>query len=150
MCATLGRIVNDYQGLIEICRQRAEELAISREGIDDLTGLADGYTGKLLGKRLRKTLGPLSLGPMLNVLGLKMLIIEDDVGTARTLSRREPVDRANQRFENSCNSPKQLPAPKRSKPMLIPAATNEAAKLNPSRAHLRVVQSKRPSRSKYG
>ena len=34
MGAVLGRICNDYESLIEICRQRADELAISREGID--------------------------------------------------------------------------------------------------------------------
>jgi hypothetical protein len=39
---------------------------------------------------------------MLGVLGLRVLLIEDDVATARTLALRTPVDRANQRFGNVC------------------------------------------------
>ena len=112
MGAVLGRIVNDYHGLIEICRQRAEELAISRSGIDDLSGLPNGFAGKALGDRQRKGLGPLTLGPMLQVLGLKLLIIEDDAAAQRTLARRTPVQSNQQRFGNvSRLTPKLLTAP---------------------------------------
>jgi hypothetical protein len=112
MGAVLGRIVNDYQGLIEICRQRADELAISREGIDVLSGCAPGLAGKILGHRQTKKLGPLTLGPMLQVLGLKLLIIEDDAATARTLGRRTPVQKNQQRFDNvSRLTPKLLASP---------------------------------------
>jgi hypothetical protein len=133
MGAVLGRIVGDYHGLIEICRQRAAELEISRSGIDDLSGLPSGHAGKLLGKKQVKRMGALSLGLMLETLGLKMLIIEDDAATAHTLSRREPVSQNQQRFGNKCNSgPKLIAAPKK----------------NPA-LPLRVVQTKR-RRSKYG
>ena len=91
MRAVLGRIVNDYQGLIEVCRQRAAELAISRSGIDEVSGLPNGMAGKILGDRQVKKMGPLTLGPLLQTLGLKMLIIEDDAATAKTLARRTPV-----------------------------------------------------------
>jgi hypothetical protein len=112
MSATLGRIVNDYQGLIEICRQRAKELAISRSGIDDLSGLPNGFAGKALGARQRKGLGPQTLGPLLQVLGLKLLIIEDDAATARTLGIRTPVQANQQRFNNvSRLTPKLLGGP---------------------------------------
>jgi hypothetical protein len=141
MGAVLGRIVNDYDGLIEICRQRAEELAISREGIDDLSGLADGLAGKLLGKRRRKNMGPTSLGPMLQALGLRLLIIEDEAATARTLALRTPVQSNQQRFGNVCRI---------SKTLLPPSSTPASSPPPPpvSRAHLRVIQSKR--RGKYG
>jgi hypothetical protein len=148
MGATLGRIVSNYDGLVEICRQRADELEISRCGIDSISGLAAGQAGKILGRKQKKRMGPVSLGLMLETLGLKMLIIEDEAATARTRSLRTPVDRCNQRFDNKCNSQKQLPkgaAPKRSEPVLIPGTS----KLSPSRAHLRVVQGKRKG-SKYG
>ena len=115
MGAVLGRIVNDYQGLIEVCRQRAEELAISRSGIDDLGFLPNGFAGKALGRGQAKKMGPLTLGPMLQVLGLKLLIIEDDAATARTLALREPVQASQQRFGvdgRSRYAQKQLPAPK--------------------------------------
>jgi hypothetical protein len=103
MGAMLGRIVNDYHGLIEICRQRAAELEISRSGIDVISGLAVGHAGKILGKNQKKRLGIVSLGLMLESLGLRLLIIEDEAATARTLRLRNPVDRAQQRFGNQCN-----------------------------------------------
>ena len=112
MGAVLGRIVNDYQGLIEVCRQRAAELAISRSGIDEVSGLPNGMAGKILGDRQVKKIGPLTLGPLLQTLGLKMLIIEDDDATAKTLARRTPVQANQQRFGNvSRLAPALLPAP---------------------------------------
>jgi hypothetical protein len=87
-----------YESLIEVCRQRAAELAISREGIDVLSGCAPGLAGKILGHRQVKKLGPTTLKPMLQVLGLKLLVIEDDRETSLTLSIREPVQASQQRF----------------------------------------------------
>jgi hypothetical protein len=98
MVATLGRVINDYESLIEVCRQRAAELAISREGIDLLSGCAPGLAGKILGHRQAKKLGPTTLKPILQVLGLKLLVIEDDHETALTLAVREPVHARQQRF----------------------------------------------------
>jgi hypothetical protein len=147
MGANLGRAIVDYSGFIESCRERADELALSRAEIDRLAGLPSGYAGKLLGKDgagpRKKRVYPISLGSMLGVLGLRMLLIEDETATARTLALRVPVDRANQRFGNKCNSkrllsfedPLQLAAPPREPPPT-------------SRAHLHVVQSRRGG--KYG
>ena len=138
MATTLGRTVSDYRGLVETCRARADELGISRLEIDRLGGLLAGYAGKLLGKDglgpRKKKMWPVSLQAMLGVLGLKILIIEDDAATARTLALRNPVDRANQRFGNVCRiSAKLLPKPSQPAPLL------------------RVVSAKRPARgSKYG
>ena len=78
MGALLGRVINDYESLIEVCRQRADELALSREGIDVLSGCAPGLAGKILGHRQIKKLGPTTLKPILQVLGLKLLVIEED------------------------------------------------------------------------
>jgi hypothetical protein len=112
MGAVLGRIVNDYEGLMEVCRQRAAELEISRLGIDELSGLPTGFAGKILGHRQAKRLGPKTLGPLMQVLGLKLLVIEDESTTARTLARREPVTNCQQRFNNvSRLTPKLLPPP---------------------------------------
>jgi hypothetical protein len=157
MC--IARPIVGYRGLVETCRQRADELAISRLEIDRLAGLPAGYSSKLLGrddseKRKQKRMWPASLEAILGTLGLQIIIVEDHAATSRTLSRRVPVDAHQQRFDNKCNSPKQLPKIAASlgkepdKPMIISAASNEGTKLNPSRAHLRVVQSKR--RGKYG
>jgi hypothetical protein len=80
---------------------------------------------------------PTALENMLGVLGLKILLIEDEAAAARTLARREPVDSANQRFGNTCRlSAKLLPPPSR------PAASPPV---------LTVVPAKRSARGgKYG
>jgi hypothetical protein len=112
MGAVLGRIVNDYESLIEVCRQRAAELELSREGIDVLSGCAPGLAGKILGHRQIKKLGPTTLKPVLQVLGLKLLVIEDDREASLTLSIREPVKSSQQRFGNvSRLTPKLLASP---------------------------------------
>ena len=80
---------------------------------------------------------------MLGALGLKVMLIEDDVAAARTLALRVPVQRNQQRFGNTRNSSLKIES--------IESAEVAAPRGNEppvSRAHLRVVQGKR--RSKYG
>jgi hypothetical protein len=140
MC--IARPVLGYKGLVETCRQRADELAISRLEIDRLAGLPAGYSAKLLGKgngeTKQKRMWPAGLEAILGTLGLQIIIIEDHAATSKTLSRRIPVDQCNQRFDNKCNS-KQLPK----------LAAPQDKTLPVSRAHLRVIQGKRRG-SKYG
>ena len=126
MGASLGRTFTDYGTLVETCRARAVELGLSRLEIDRLAGFADGYSGKLLGKRSvedvgyprrksSKKLWPVALEAMLGVLGLKILLIEDEAATARTLALRVPVTRYQQRFGNvSRLSARALPPPEES------------------------------------
>lgn len=55
---------------------------------------------------------PVSLEAILETLGLKILVIEDEVAAARTLARREPVQQHQQRFGNASRlATKQLSAP---------------------------------------
>ncbi len=140
MGARLGRTINDYKALVETCRQRADELGLSRLEIDRLGGLPAGYAGKLLGAAgaggRNKKMWPVSLEAVLGVLGLKILLIEDEAATARTLALRTPVDRTNQRFGNVCRISAKLLAPP-SQPVSPPL--------------LAVVSPKRSARgSKYG
>jgi hypothetical protein len=44
----------------------------------------------------------LQIGPLIVTLGLKIVLIEDEAATARTLALRVPVDQAQQRFGNVC------------------------------------------------
>jgi len=69
--------VRDYHGLHMALRARAEQIGASRLAIDDLAGLQPGYSGKLLGPRMVKKLGALSLGALLQALGLKLIVAED-------------------------------------------------------------------------
>jgi hypothetical protein len=140
----IARPVTGYKGLVETCRQRATELAVSRLELDRLAGLPAGYSAKLLGKDdgvpRKKRMWPASLEAILGTLGLQIIVIEDYAATSRTLSRRVPVDHANQRFDNKCNS-KTVPQ--------LAAPAKEPAPV--SRAHLRVIQGKRRgSKRAYG
>jgi hypothetical protein len=102
--AKLGRAFSDYRTLVEICRARADELELSRSELDRLSGLPAGYSSKLHGRdgaeRRGKKMWPFSLEAMLGVLGVRIVLIEDDAATARTLALRVPVDRSQQRFGN--------------------------------------------------
>jgi hypothetical protein len=80
-------IVRSYGDLHKALRLRADELGTTREAIDELTGLQNGYAAKLLAPVPIKSLGPQSLGPMLAVLGLKLLVVEDPDTIARITSR---------------------------------------------------------------
>jgi hypothetical protein len=116
--ASLGRLITDYRTLVETCRARADELELSRSEVDRLSGLPSGYAGKILGKdagapgKKHKKMWPISLELMLSTLGLRILLIEDEAATARTLALRTPVQSNQQRFGNvSRITPKLLAAP---------------------------------------
>ncbi len=152
MGATLGRLITDYRTLVETCRARADELAISRSELDRISGLPAGYAGKLLGNDgcgpRKKKMWPIALESMLGTLGLKILLIEDEAATARTLALRIPVDRSNQRFNNHCNSKASLKIESIESRAKLAASRTIEPPPPASRAHLRVVQSRRGG--KYG
>lgn len=81
--------IRNYDDLHNALRERADAINIPRTAIDELTGLADGYAGKVLGQGKTKKLGPLSFGAMLAVLGLKLLLVEDSEQTHRMRDRWE-------------------------------------------------------------
>jgi hypothetical protein len=103
--ARLGQAITTYRILVETFRQRADELELSRSEIDRIAGLPSGYAGKILSvgaAKKPKRMGMISLENMLATLGLKIILIEDEAATARTLALRVPVDQAQQRFGNVC------------------------------------------------
>jgi hypothetical protein len=145
MGASLGhttpfaRVVYTYPAFVEAIRDRTADMEISRLEIDRIAGLPPGYSGKVLSRNSIKRVGMHSLGPLLETLGLIIMIVEDPAARDRTLARRAPVDAANQRFGNKSNSPKLL-----SNVESIKLAAHQNSKPAPvSRAHLRVIQGKR-------
>jgi hypothetical protein len=76
--------VRDYAQLHTALRLRADELKTTREAIDDLAGLQNGYAAKLLAPVPIKSLGRESLGPMLAVLGF-LAGRRSRIGTANSL-----------------------------------------------------------------
>jgi hypothetical protein len=143
---SIARPISDYRTLVETFRARADELGLSRAEIDRLSGLPDGYSGRLLGRaaiapgvnKQRRRMLPTALDSMLGVLGLRILFVEDEAATARTIAMRVPVNQKNQRFDNKFNAKPQV--------RKIAAPANEPAVMH---SHLRVIQGKRRG-SKYG
>jgi hypothetical protein len=98
-------LIASYDDFIAVCRDRADELEMSRLEIDHISGLSTGYASILLMKTPRKNFGPVSLPLMLDVLGIRLLVVEDPKLTARTLKRRT------KRVNTHAHYPRQLPAP---------------------------------------
>ena len=79
----------DYDDLRAALRQRAEELNISRMGIDRVSGLPNGYSAAVLSETANKRLGAKTIGPLLAALGLKLVVVEDAEAMARYTARAE-------------------------------------------------------------
>ena len=89
-------IVNDYDGLIQALRARCAELAVTHEIIDDVSGMQAGYSSKLLAPVPIRQLGKISLGPMLQCLGLRLTVEEDLEALQKIESRLTKRDRKKQ------------------------------------------------------
>jgi hypothetical protein len=85
----IGRRIVSYEDVVQAFRDRADDLEISRNELDGLTGLADAHCSMLLTKSHMKVFGPRSLPAMLKVLGLRFRIEEDLEKTELTLRRRQ-------------------------------------------------------------
>jgi hypothetical protein len=81
-------VIANYSDVLDVFRARADQLEVSRLEIDHLSGLTTGYASILISRAPRKVFGPVSLGLMLDVFGLRLLVVEDPKLTARTLKRR--------------------------------------------------------------
>jgi hypothetical protein len=86
-------VVRSYDELHAVMRARVEELQVTRESIDNVTGLQSGYAGKLLAPIPIKSLGRTSMGPMLEVLGLALVVVEDPESLEKYADRLEKRER---------------------------------------------------------
>jgi hypothetical protein len=69
--------IHDYAGLRLALRQRVEQLNVSRNCLDSVSGLPSGYVGKILSPYGKKRIGGMSLGLLVRAAGLKMTLIDD-------------------------------------------------------------------------
>jgi hypothetical protein len=83
-------VVSDYEQLVMALRARAEALNISNMTIDETAGLPSGYAGKLLSICPNRTLGRVSLGCLLAVLGLRLVVEEDPAALDRVRPHLTP------------------------------------------------------------
>jgi hypothetical protein len=80
----------DYDGMLAAVRARVNELQVNGERFDEFAGLPRGYLSKLIGIRPSRGLGKLSLGLVMNGLGMSLLAIENQEATARLKNRLLP------------------------------------------------------------
>ncbi len=74
---------SDYAGLIAAFRARADELQVSRLAIDEVAGFCSGYCAKILSPRRTRGITAMTLGPLLQTLGLKLVVVEDPEALAK-------------------------------------------------------------------
>lgn len=98
-------IVTDYDSLVAAFRARANELNVSRATLDDVSGLASGYASKLLATPPIKTVGAVSLGPILGALGMSIVLVEDPEQLRRIASRMVDRNTAQVRGHANASSP---------------------------------------------
>lgn len=77
----------EYSELIDALRARVRELNTTNEGVDEIAGLPARYTVKLFAPMAMRSLGRISLGPLLGALGLKLHVVEDAEALARIKKR---------------------------------------------------------------
>jgi hypothetical protein len=82
--------VTDYDQLIEAFYARAEQIGASRAALDEAANFPDGYMSKLLGRKKVRRIGADSLGPLLRVLGIRLVVVEDPVSLAKYTSKLTP------------------------------------------------------------
>ena len=87
-------LARDYYELHELLRARVAELGIKLDSVDDAGMLPDGQASKLLALVPRKSvLGALTLGSILQALGLALVVVADPKAVAyaeRKWERRGP------------------------------------------------------------
>ncbi len=66
------------QEIADALNIRRQELGITINELNDVTGFAGGYVGKIFAKGYRKNLGQLSLPTFLEALGCRLVIVADE------------------------------------------------------------------------
>lgn len=138
----------DYAGLVQAVRDRTEQMEMSRLELDHIAGLTPGHSDKILRPWPGKKFGIMSLGAVLQTLGLVLVIMEDPAARDKTLARRTPFCAHNRRVGNHCH-PKKLPAIADCGPT---ADEQPAAPPRESigHAHLRVIEQRVKGGARWG
>jgi hypothetical protein len=76
-------IMADYDGIWKAIRDRVDAMQVTRETLNGMANLQDGYMGKLLGGAQVKKFGKQSLGKTLGAIGCDLALIEDEIQTAK-------------------------------------------------------------------
>jgi len=87
-------VIHDYPDLLDVLRARAilRQITVGGEDTAEVAGLPIGYVQKIIGPRPVRRIGMMSLGPLLGVLGLKLIAVEDADALERYGSRLKKRD----------------------------------------------------------
>ncbi|MCK1672800.1 hypothetical protein [Bradyrhizobium sp. 150] len=91
-----ARIIGSREQLLEVVRDRRDELDLSHDLLDSITGLQGGYVSKLLADPPVRGFGEMSLQAVLDALGLRIgfaVIMEDPERAERVRARWKPRKR---------------------------------------------------------
>ena len=69
--------ITDYDGFIAAIVARMTAIGLTHEGLEAL-GFAKGHVGKILAPNRSKNVGPKTFGPLLQLLGIKLIAVEDE------------------------------------------------------------------------
>lgn len=86
MSRQLG-VVRSYDDWLAIARARMCQLSITFETLDSLSGVASGYSAKLLGPNPSRRFGMMSFAAIIGALGIQLIAVEDADALARVQPR---------------------------------------------------------------
>lgn len=90
------RLIGSREQLLQVVRDRRDELDVPHEVLDAITGLQSGYVSKLLADPPVRGFGEMSLKALLDALGLRIafaVIMEDSEQAERMRGRWRPRQR---------------------------------------------------------
>lgn len=79
--------IRDMAELVQALREAQDARDISHETVDSLSGLPSGYWSKLAAPTAMKSIGRVSLGPVLGALGKALVLVDDPEQIARVRGR---------------------------------------------------------------
>lgn len=91
--------------LVDALRRRKDELDISNETIDAISGMQAGYCAKLLAPRAPRNIGYMSLGDIMGALGIGLQVVEDAEQIQRVSGRWQKRKPQGPRFKAASSGP---------------------------------------------
>lgn len=79
--------ITSYDDLIAVARARMDQLQITFETLDAISGVQPGYSAKLLCPGHCKTFGPISFCAVMGALSMKLIAVEDLEALSRVRDR---------------------------------------------------------------
>lgn len=76
------RSADGWAGMLNAFRLAFDELSTSYRVVNDIAGMAEGHVEKLLQPKPSKNIGPVTFGPLLGALGIKILVVIDEPALA--------------------------------------------------------------------